>query len=54
MVDSVSRRSREVLAPPGGPVFQVLDLSPDERTLYLVREAVEGDIWMLTLRGEDT
>ncbi len=52
MIDTVSRKTREVLAPPGGSVFQVLDLSPDERTLYLVREAVEGDIWMLTLRGE--
>jgi hypothetical protein len=50
MVDSVTRESHEVLAAGGGSAFTGLDLSPDGRVLYLVREMVEGDIWMLTLR----
>jgi Tol biopolymer transport system component len=51
MADSLTRESREVLAA-GGSRFRTLDLSPDGRVLYLVRQAEEGDIWMLTLRGE--
>ena len=52
MADSLTRESREVLAAAGGSRFRTLDLSPDGRVLYLVRQADEGDIWMLTLRGE--
>jgi serine/threonine protein kinase/Tol biopolymer transport system component len=51
VVDSVTRASREVLTPPQGSTFNGLDLSPDERTLHLVRGAIEGDVWMLTPRG---
>jgi Tol biopolymer transport system component len=52
MADSLTRESREVLAAASGSRFRSLDLSPDGRVLYLVRQADEGDIWMLTLRGE--
>jgi len=53
MVDVATGESREVLAAGAGAAsFKGLDLSPDGRVLYLVRETVEGDIWMLTLRGE--
>jgi len=52
MVDSLTRKSREVLPPVSGSTLATPDLSPDGRDLYLVQETVEGDIWMLTFRGE--
>jgi Tol biopolymer transport system component len=48
LLDSQTKESRDVLAPPPGSTFSGLDLSPDERTLYLGRTTPEGDIWMLS------
>jgi serine/threonine protein kinase/Tol biopolymer transport system component len=48
-LDSVSRESHVVLSPPGSSIFLGMTLSPDHRTLYVVRGADEGDIWMVTI-----
>jgi serine/threonine protein kinase/Tol biopolymer transport system component len=48
LLDSRTKESRDLLAPPPGSTFSGLDLSPDERTLYLGRTTPEGDIWMLS------
>ena len=51
--DLRSRGSRLVLAPPPNSMFTSLVVGPDDRQLYAVRATEEGDIWMLTLPGED-
>ncbi len=48
-VDTASKQSREVLAPPPGSVFTSAGVSPDGRSLYVIRGVDEGDIWMLTI-----
>jgi dipeptidyl aminopeptidase/acylaminoacyl peptidase len=48
LIDRGTKASRELLAPPAGSNFTGIDLSPDRRTLYLMRSNLEGDIWMLT------
>ena len=48
VLDSRTKESRDVLVPPAGSSFNGLELSPDERTLYLGRTTLEGDIWMLS------
>jgi Tol biopolymer transport system component len=50
LLDTQSRRSRQVLATPPGFKYEDLSLSPDDRVLYLVRRTDEGSIWLLTLR----
>jgi len=49
LLDTRTRQSRPVLAPPPHSTFSVLSVGPDDRTLYAVRVSDEGDIWMATL-----
>jgi serine/threonine protein kinase len=48
VLDSRTHASRDLLIPPAGSSYDGLDLSPDDRTLYLGRMTPEGDIWMLS------
>ncbi|MFL6235230.1 MAG: protein kinase domain-containing protein [Thermoanaerobaculia bacterium] len=48
--DTRTRQSRRLLAPPAGSTFTSADLGPEDRTLFVVRNQEEGDIWMLTLK----
>ena len=52
VLDSRTKESRDVLVPPAGSSFNGVELSPDERTLYLGRTTLEGDIWMLSASDE--
>jgi serine/threonine protein kinase len=52
VLDSRTRESRDMLAPSAGSSYEDLDISPDDRTLYLGRMTPEGDIWMLSAPGE--
>lgn len=52
VLDSGTKEAREVLVPPAGSSFKGLDLSPDERTLYLGRATPEGDVCLLTTTYE--
>jgi hypothetical protein len=47
-IDRKTKTSRQLLAPPAGSFFTHADLSPNRRTLYLMRSTPGGDIWMLT------
>jgi Tol biopolymer transport system component len=44
---------RLLLDPLPDSVFTSLSVGPDGRMLYTVRRVTEGDVWMLTLAGED-
>jgi len=44
---------RLLLAPPPDSVFDALAVGAGDRALYTVRTVAEGDVWMLTLAGED-
>jgi serine/threonine protein kinase/Tol biopolymer transport system component len=48
LLDARTRRTHRVLAAPPGSSYEDLSLSPDDRVLYLVRVADEGDIWLLS------
>jgi serine/threonine protein kinase/Tol biopolymer transport system component len=50
LFDTLTRKSRLLLAPPAGSRFDGVDVGPDDRALYLIRATEEGDIWMLSLR----
>ena len=50
VLDSRTKETQDVLIPPAGSSFKGLDLSPDERTLYLGRATPEGDVCMLAAR----
>ncbi|HEX3128125.1 MAG TPA: protein kinase, partial [Thermoanaerobaculia bacterium] len=50
LIDVETRQSRELLAAPPDSSFQRVRASRDDRTLYLVRDADEGDLWMVTLK----
>jgi serine/threonine protein kinase/Tol biopolymer transport system component len=49
VLDTVTRETREVLAPPPSSSFLLASLSADNRTLYAVRATDEGDIGMIDL-----
>jgi Tol biopolymer transport system component len=49
-IDVASGRMQRALTAPPGSEFDDLSLSADNRTLYVVRVAEAGDIWMMTLR----
>jgi hypothetical protein len=51
--DLRSRSSRLLLTPPPNSMFTSLAVGPDDRALYAVRSSEEGDIWMLTLPGDE-
>ena len=50
--DMRSRAERVVLEPPGGSSYTGVDVSSDGRTLYLLRDAEEADVWLLTMPEE--
>jgi Tol biopolymer transport system component len=50
LLDVGTRQSRELLASPPASSFQRVRTSRDDRTVYLVRDADEGDLWMVTLK----
>jgi serine/threonine protein kinase/Tol biopolymer transport system component len=52
-LDSQTYETREVLAPPPSSVYMSVSASPDGRSLFAVRAVDEGDIWLLTLGGEN-
>lgn len=52
--DMHSRETRVVLSPPGGSAFTGVDVSSDGKTLYLLRDAEEADIWLLTMPEADS
>jgi serine/threonine protein kinase/Tol biopolymer transport system component len=49
--DARTRESRPLLEPPPHSTYLAVSLSQDDRSLYLVRETDQGDIWLLTLDG---
>ena len=51
--DLRSREPRLLLAPPENSAFIGLEVGPDDRTLYTVRDSDDGDIWLMTLEDED-
>jgi len=53
LYDLRSKAPRLLLEPPANSVFTSATVGPDDRTLYAVRATDEGDVWMLTLAGED-
>jgi serine/threonine protein kinase/WD40 repeat protein len=50
LLDVGARQSRELLASPPDSSFMRVQASRDGRTLYLVRDADEGDLWTMTLK----
>ncbi len=48
LLDTVSRSSRRLLAPPPNSEYQWVSVSRDDRRLLLVRHEDEGDIWMMS------
>jgi Tol biopolymer transport system component len=53
LCDVRSKASRLLLEPPQSSLFTSVSVGPDDREIYAVRSADEGDIWMLTLAGGD-
>jgi Tol biopolymer transport system component len=51
--DLRSGEPRLLLAPPPNSAFIGLEVAPDDRTLYTVRDSDDGDIWLMTLEDED-
>jgi Tol biopolymer transport system component len=51
LLDTRTGRQRRVLEAPVGSHFNDMVLSPDDRVLYLVHVADEGDIWLLSQAG---
>ncbi len=52
LCDLRTRASRLLLAPPQSSSYIALAVGPGDRSLYMVRETDEGDVWMLTLKNE--
>jgi serine/threonine protein kinase/Tol biopolymer transport system component len=50
LLDIDTGQSRELLAAPPDSSFQRVRASRDDLTLYVVRDADEGDLWMVTLK----
>ncbi len=50
LLDAGTGRSQEVDAPPPGSTYTKAGVSPDGRSLYLVRSTDEGDVWLLTMQ----
>ena len=53
LYDLRSKTPRLLLEPPPSSVFSSATVGPDDRNLYAVRSTDEGDVWMVTLTGED-
>ncbi len=52
LYDLDAREPRLLSQPPANSIYTSLAVSPDDRTLYTVRSTDEGDVWMVTLKGE--
>jgi serine/threonine protein kinase/Tol biopolymer transport system component len=50
VLDTRTKQSRRLLAPPASSTFTGADLGPDDRTLYVIRNQEEGDVWTLTMK----
>ena len=50
--DTLTNETREVLAPPPHSAYELVTMSPDDRSLFAVRAVDNGDIWLLTLRNQ--
>jgi Tol biopolymer transport system component len=50
LLDVAAHASKELLALPNESSFRRVSVSRDDRTLCLVRDVVEGDLWMVTLK----
>jgi eukaryotic-like serine/threonine-protein kinase len=50
LLDTATRRPRDVLAAPANSAFIAAAASPDDRVLYTLRSGQEGDIWLGRLR----
>ncbi|MES1243808.1 MAG: protein kinase [Acidobacteriota bacterium] len=46
-LDRITRARRTVLGPAPNSLYTIAEISPDRRTLYLLRTTNEGDIWLL-------
>jgi serine/threonine protein kinase len=53
LYDLRAKEPRLLFEPPPSSVFTAVTVGPDDRTLYTVRSSDEGDVWMLTLAGEE-
>jgi len=53
LYDLRTKVPRLLQEPPAHSVFTSATVGPDDRTLYTVRSTDEGDVWMLTLVGEN-
>jgi hypothetical protein len=53
LCDLRGKASRPLLVPPPHSVFTAVAVSPDDRTIYPVRQTDEGDVWLLTFEAED-
>ncbi len=51
LVDSVSRRVREVLSLPQ-ELYRAFALSPDNRTIYFSLDSEEADVWLTEAGGK--
>ncbi len=50
LLDARTRKSTPLLVPPPGSSFWGYDLSADGRSLLVVRNTEEGDVWMITFQ----
>ncbi|HVG09389.1 MAG TPA: protein kinase [Thermoanaerobaculia bacterium] len=50
--DTQTSEARDVLVPPPYSAYELVTISPDDRSLFAVRAVDEGDIWLLTLRNQ--
>jgi Tol biopolymer transport system component len=50
LLDAQTRQAKEVDAPPPGSTYTRAGVSPDGRSLYLIRSTDEGDVWLLTMQ----
>ncbi|HSN87191.1 MAG TPA: hypothetical protein VL025_10565, partial [Thermoanaerobaculia bacterium] len=51
LLDLTTRKPRPLLPPSSSSVFDSVNVSPDDRTLYVVRASDEGDVWLRTIAG---
>jgi hypothetical protein len=52
LLDGKTGSFRKVLSLEPDTIYESLDLTSDDRTIYFIRRHTEADIWMVTLDGE--
>jgi serine/threonine protein kinase/Tol biopolymer transport system component len=50
LLDARTGQSREIDVPPPGSTYTKAGVSPDGRSLYVVRSTDEGDVWLLKMQ----